>query len=174
MLKFVRLADQAVVTEQDIDPLCTAPSPLFRPDAELYAPIAAAARPPFDPLTQVVEEVAPVLVQGIWTQAWAVRTATPAEAAAAAAALIDRFSAAMTAFMDAKARERRYDNRLSCALRAGFVGPFQAEGLAFAQWMDASMAYGYQVISQVQAGQRQMPASVAAFLAELPELVWPA
>ena len=38
------------------------------------------------------------------------------------------FDAALVAYLDATARERRYDNRVTCALRAGYPGPFQAEG----------------------------------------------
>lgn len=83
------------------------------------------------------------------------------------------FESALDAHLDAKAQERRYDNRITCALRAGFTGPFQAEGIAFAQWMDACNAYAYQLLADVQAGVRQPPANVEAFVEELPDLVWP-
>lgn len=83
-----------------------------------------------------------------------------------------RYDAALTAHFDAKAQERRYDNRLTCALRAGFPGPFQAEGLAFAQWMDNCNAYAYTVMGQVLGGLRPMP-TVEAFIEEMPDLIWP-
>lgn len=83
------------------------------------------------------------------------------------------FEAALDAHLDAKAHERRYTDRFTCALRAGYTGPFQAEGIAFAQWMDNCNAYAYQLLSDVQAGNRQPPASIAAFIEELPDLVWP-
>lgn len=83
-----------------------------------------------------------------------------------------RYDAELMAFFDRKAMERRYENRVTCALRAGFPGPFQADGLAFAQWMDQCNAYGYQVIDDVKAGKRQLP-SEDEFIAELPPMVWP-
>lgn len=88
------------------------------------------------------------------------------------AALVAQYEQALTEHLDAKARERRYDSRITCALRAGFPGPFHAEGTAFAQWMDNCNSYAYQVLADVQAGNRTLP-SVEAFIAELPDLIWP-
>jgi len=73
---------------------------------------------------------------------------------------------------DAKAKEKRYDNRLTCALRAGYAGPFQAEGQAFAQWMDTCNAYAYGVMAEVVQGTRPLP-TIDDLLAELPVLTWP-
>ena len=81
-------------------------------------------------------------------------------------------TAALEAHYDTKARERRYDNRLTCALRAGYAGPFQAEGAIFAIWMDTCNEYGYQVMQDCLAGNRAIP-TADELLAELPELVWP-
>lgn len=80
---------------------------------------------------------------------------------------------AMTQMFDTEAQSRRYDNRITCALRAGYTGPFQAEGQAFATWMDECNALGYQMLAEVQAGIRPMPASVTSALALLPPMVWP-
>lgn len=85
---------------------------------------------------------------------------------------VDEFVAAMDANFDAKAREKNYDNRITCALRAGYAGPFQAEGIAFAQWMDNSYAASYQILAAVQAGERTAPTTTAALLAELPQFDW--
>lgn len=86
--------------------------------------------------------------------------------------IINELTAALEHHYDATARERRYDNRFTCALRAGYVGPFQAEGIAFAQWMDACNAYGYQVMTDCLSGTRVIPAA-AELIAELPLIVWP-
>ena len=83
------------------------------------------------------------------------------------------YERALDAHLDAKAKERRYNDRFTCALRAGYTGPFQAEGIAFAQWMDNCNAYAYQLLTDVEAGNRQPPATIAAFVEELPDLVWP-
>lgn len=85
---------------------------------------------------------------------------------------VEQYVAAMDANFDAKARQNNYDSRITCALRAGYAGPFQAEGIAFAQWMDNSYAAAYQILAAVQAGQRPAPESTAALLAELPQFDW--
>jgi len=80
----------------------------------------------------------------------------------------------MTDLFDTTAQSKHYDNRITCALRAGYQGPFHDEGVAFATWMDNCNAQGYAMLAQVQAGMMAMPATVADALALLPELQWPA
>ncbi|MDX9956433.1 MAG: hypothetical protein RBT75_20220, partial [Anaerolineae bacterium] len=82
------------------------------------------------------------------------------------------FDAKLLALFDEKAAEKRYDNRITCALRAGYSGPFQADGVAFAQWMDACNAHCYAVLDDVNAGLRPIP-TWDVLRAELPVLVWP-
>ena len=83
------------------------------------------------------------------------------------------FDAALVAHLDATARERRYDNRVTCGLRAGYPGPFQAEGMAFAGWMDQCNALAYQLLAEVVAGTRPMPESPQALIDLMPAMVWP-
>jgi hypothetical protein len=85
---------------------------------------------------------------------------------------VDQYVAAMDANFDAKAAEKNYDSRITCALRAGYAGPFQAEGIAFAQWMDGSYAAAYLILAAVQAGERPAPETTDALLAELPQFDW--
>jgi len=80
--------------------------------------------------------------------------------------------ATLEAHYDATAQTRRYDNRLTCALRAGFAGPFQAEGTAFAVWMDTCNARGYQIMADCLAGRRAIP-TPEGLVAEMPVMVWP-
>ena len=83
----------------------------------------------------------------------------------------------MTALFDATAQARNYDNRLTCALRAGYPGPFHDEGVAFATWMDTQNAKAYALLAQVKAGAIPMPESVDAaldLLDLLDPMVWPA
>lgn len=87
---------------------------------------------------------------------------------------IARCTAALEAHYDAVAQERRYDDRYTCALRAGYPGPFQAEGQAFAVWMDECNLRAYQLMAAVQFGTRAMPATTDALLGELALMVWPA
>ena len=80
----------------------------------------------------------------------------------------------MTALFDATAQARNYDNCVTCALRAGYPGPFHDEGVAFATWMDTQNAKAYTLLAQVKAGAIPMPESVDAALALLDPMVWPA
>ena len=86
---------------------------------------------------------------------------------------IAAFGSALDAHLDTTAQQRRYDNRLTCALRAGYPGPFQAEGIAFAGWMDQCSALAYQLLAEVMQGTRPMPDSPQALIDLLPVMVWP-
>lgn len=84
------------------------------------------------------------------------------------------FDAALTAHLDATAQSRRYDNRITCMVRAGFPGPYQAEGAAFATWCDTCNSIAYTLMAEVQAGTRPLPETTQALIDELPLMVWPA
>lgn len=86
--------------------------------------------------------------------------------------VIAMYTAAMDRLFDVTAQAKRYDNRVTCALRAGYPGPFQAEGLAFAQWMDECNALGYSILAEVKSGAREQP-TVGEFIDLLPPMVWP-
>lgn len=96
-----------------------------------------------------------------------------AEPQMVAAAIQRDLTAELESHYDKTAQQRRYDNRLTCALRAGYAGPFQAEGQAFAIWMDTCNAYAYQVMADCLAGTRPAP-TAAELIAELPPMLWPA
>lgn len=82
------------------------------------------------------------------------------------------YTDALESHYDTVAREKNYDDRKTCALRAGIVGsPFQAEGQRFGAWMDTCNLQAYQILAQVKAGTRRLP-SVQEFIAELPEFSW--
>jgi hypothetical protein len=85
---------------------------------------------------------------------------------------VGSFVVALEAMFDREAQSHRYDNRFTCALRAGYQGPFQEEGLKFASWMDSCNALGYQIMAECQAGTRPIPTE-AEFLALMPPMVWP-
>ena len=173
------------VSERDIKleyPNTSFAEPFVPPEA--YAAVFASPQPAYDPVTQVVLEAAPEATpKGTYEQRWVVTpryTSHEEEAAAAAAdaqakqaALIASYDTALTAHLNATAQAKRYDDRVTCMVRAGFAGPFQAEGQAFATWADTCNMYAYTMLQAVQAGSRPSPASVEAFIAELPAMVWP-
>lgn len=145
---------------------------------EPYAVVFQSPRPEYNPQTHSIKEIAPELTaKGHWEQRWEVvelpQEEVETNAARAALAMQQAIINAMSQLFDSTAQARRYDNRVTCALRAGYPGPFQAEGQAFATWMDTCNALGYQMLAEVEAGTRPMPASVQEALDLLPEMVWP-
>lgn len=80
-------------------------------------------------------------------------------------------TAAVQNFLDAKAKELLYDSCLSvCSYIDTGVAKFDAEGRAFRAWRSAVWAKGYEILAQVQAGQRPIPTE-EQLIAELPQLV---
>jgi hypothetical protein len=85
---------------------------------------------------------------------------------------LEDFQQAHDAHLNAAARARRYDSIHTAALRAAYAGPWQAEGIAFAQWMDACNVAGYALLAEVEAGAKPAP-TVEEYIASLPALVLP-
>lgn len=79
-----------------------------------------------------------------------------------------QYEAALDAHLDAVARQHRYDNRFTFALRAGFPGPYQADGAAFALWMDTCNYHAFRLLESVLAGESGIPSSAEEFIAMLP------
>ena len=73
--------------------------------------------------------------------------------------------------LDSKAQELNYDTCLSvCSYIDTGVPKFDAEGKAFRAWRSAVWAKGYEILAQVQSGERSIPTE-EELIAELPVLV---
>ncbi len=135
------------------------------------------AQPAHDLLTQVAREIDPAPINGLWTQRWEVvdldAETIAANQAAQAAATLSAYDTVLTEHLDKTAQARRWDSRITLAVRAAYPNPWQADAKAFGTWMDTCNALAYQWMNEVQAGTRAMPVSTAAFLAALPPMVWP-
>lgn len=86
--------------------------------------------------------------------------------------IIAKYESELDAHLDAVAQSYRYRDRITFALRAGYPGPYQAEGIAFGAWMDTCNAQAYALVARVKAGSEAMP-SLEAFITSLPEFVLP-
>lgn len=86
--------------------------------------------------------------------------------------IVADYERALDQHLDAAAQSRRYNDRFTFALRAGYPGPYHAEAVVFAAWMDDCNAQAYQLLQDVQAGTATLP-TVEAFIAALPVLVLP-
>lgn len=80
--------------------------------------------------------------------------------------------AAVDKHIDGTAQAKGYDNRVTCALRAGYPNPWQTECLAFGQWMDSCYAKCFDVVAEVESGTRTIP-TVKQLIEELPAMAWP-
>lgn len=142
-----------------------------------FTQVIDALQTAYDPMVFRAEQEGPRLVDGVWTRRWAYYPLTPEEIAAKQAEAftqaVTAFDTALTAHLDNTAKAKRYDNRITCMVRAGFPGPFHAEGTAFAAWCDTCNILAYQMLQAVQAGTQPMPESPQAFIATLPAMVWP-
>lgn len=80
---------------------------------------------------------------------------------------------AVQAHLDSIAKERGYDDILSCATYATSTNPqFAGEGQACVSWRDAVWGACYAIMADVLAGNRPVP-SEGELLAELPAMAWP-
>lgn len=122
------------------------------------------------PFTANPNDVEPLGVE-IYTMAVAGEFGAIAQYVAPLPTLED-YDAALTAHLDSVAQSKRYADRISCSVRAGYPGPFQSEGIAFATWMDTCNQIGYQILADFQAGNIPQP-SVEDVIAALPQMVWP-
>lgn len=86
--------------------------------------------------------------------------------------LQNQLTAALNRHLDSVAGQRRYDDRFTCSLRAGFPGPFQEEGTVFAAWMDACNLVAYTILAECKGGLRPVPTE-EELVEALPLIEWP-
>lgn len=157
-------------------PQVSFPSEFTPPDG--YAVFHQTNAPAYDPVTQGYREIAPAQINGEWTQQWEVYDLPPEQAASNQAqahqALMDRIAAETQARLDAFASTRGYDGMLSlCSYAASAIPKFAAEGSYGVSARDATWATLYDILAEVEAGTRPIPAGFEEIEPELPPLVWP-
>ena len=72
---------------------------------------------------------------------------------------IEALKNAVQAHLDATAQADDWDSIYTAALRASFAGPYQANGIAYATWMDACWLRCHEVEAEVLAGKRAVPSA---------------
>lgn len=138
-------------------------SPLEPGVFHIPAHATAQAPPP------ILQDEVSVFADGEWTT---VKIEEPVVPEKTEEQLILEIQTAVASHLDIQAKEKLYDSIHTAALRAGFVGPFQTEGIAFATWMDACWVKCYELLAEVKVGTRSVmtPEEV---IHELPILVLP-
>lgn len=86
---------------------------------------------------------------------------------------VTEYTQAVQAHLDMTAQTHNYDGILSACTYAGSSVPkFAAEGQACVLWRDNVWASSYQILGEVQVGQRQPP-TISELLTMLPAMTWP-
>jgi hypothetical protein len=176
------------------NPNTSFPFPFVPP--EHYKWVFPTPQPTFNPVTQMVLEIAPELtIKGTWEQRWNVvpkfqaytdedgvlHTVAEQEAAAIADANAKKLQTLQESIvkqtqdrLDTFAKTRNYDGILSAATYATSTVPkFQQEGQYAVVARDQTWATLYEILAEVQTGTRPAPTSYADIEPELPVLAWP-
>lgn len=86
---------------------------------------------------------------------------------------LEDYSAAVQGLLDAKARERQYENIQSAVSYRDDPNPrYAAEGQSLFEWRSAVWTYAETELAKVTSGQREAP-GIDAFVSELPTFAWP-
>lgn len=131
--------------------------------------IMPVARPEYNQNTHVATEATPALVNGVWTQQWAI---TALDAGVANARIQANVVAAVQARLDTFANTRNYDGILSaCTYATSQVPKFAAEGQRAVDLRDSTWNALYTILAEVQAGNRVVLV-YTDIESELPVLSW--
>ncbi|MEN5277300.1 hypothetical protein ABE527_10145 [Brucella sp. TWI432] len=85
----------------------------------------------------------------------------------------DVYRLEIQAMIDAKARERQYDNGSTLASYVNStIKQWSIEAQSFVAWRDAVWLYALSELDKVQKGERDQP-TIKKFMAELPAFGWP-
>lgn len=172
---------QYPVTEQEIRyqfPNTSFPMPFAPPEG--FAWVFPTPKPTFDWISQnVIEAVPESLGDGNWEQRWQIIELDPEQVASnqawKVAQIKDSIVNQTQNRLDEFARTRNYDGILSACTYATSPTPkFAAEGQYCVAARDATWATLYQIMADVEAGNRPLPENFASIAPELPVLTWPA
>lgn len=188
---------QYPISEQDIralNPNTSFPFPFQAP--EEYAVVFEVPKPEYNTVIEVAIEGAPELTnKGTWQQTWKVQgafteytdsegvvhtvqeqedAALAKDAAEKAQRLQESVTQSTQQRLDDFAKTRNYDGILSaCTYATSTVVQFKAEGQYCVEARDATWGKLYEILAEVQAGTRPVPAGYADIEADLPVLSWP-
>lgn len=109
----------------------------------------------------------------MWTPDTSIIITAEQKAADQRTALEAMFSNAIQVHLDTTASQRRYDSIHTAISYRDDANPvFASEAAVLFAWRSAVWTYSTAELDKVMAGERDIP-TVDAFLAELPEIVWP-
>ena len=141
-------------------------------------PVYSTEQPKYDSVTHSIAELPPSYINGRWEQQWEVYELAPevvlANQQSVSEALQQSVVASTQERLDSFARTRNYDGILSaCTYATSNIPKFAAEGQVAVNLRDATWAALYQILEEVQAGQREAPTGFSDIEPLLPPLEWP-
>jgi hypothetical protein len=149
------------------------------PPAELLAQwgvfaVTPVNQPAFDPASHKAVEGDPTEKNGQWVQVWQVVPLTADEIAGRLAVLQADVISQTQNRLDSFAQTRGYDGILSaCTYATSTVEKFATEGQYCVGARDATWAKLYELLAEIEAGDRPVPSGYADIENELPALTWP-
>lgn len=141
-------------------------------------PVKSSNPPYFNSLTHKLVEGTPIESDGEWLQQWAIIPLSKDEVLTNISQVQDNLRIQIVAEaqerLDSFARTRNYDGILSaCTYATSNVPKFAAEGQVAVNLRDATWAALYQILEEIQAGQREAPSGFSDIEPLLPPLEWP-
>lgn len=83
------------------------------------------------------------------------------------------FTQAVETYMDKTAKTKGYDNIAKAITYYNSIdATFAAEARSLSKWRDKVWRKCYDILAEVKAGTRPIPANVEEVIAELPEIMW--
>lgn len=142
-----------------------------------YAIVVGSERPSYDPVAEGIREAAPKQVNGVWTQQWEVFGLDEEQVLKNREVFQQRLKQTIVDEtqnrLDEFARERGYDGIMSLCTYAASTNPrFQAEGQLGIAVRDQTWSKLYEIMEDIENGQRELPVEPESILLELPPLTW--
>lgn len=150
----------------------------FMPPAP-FAVVNDVNLPEYNKETQRLAEVAPAKESNQWKRKWEVRSLAQEEINEIKRIKKNRVVAELIncvqSRLDTFARSRNYDNILSaCTYTTSKIPKFSAEGQCCVRARDDTWMKLFDILDQIDKGDRPLPESYADIESELPVLEWPA
>lgn len=130
--------------------------------------------PTLTPFQQTEEKTEQDPETGKWKQTWEIIEITdPVKVATIKEELYQQAKSQLIGevenFLNSEARKKQYYDIRSAALRAAYSGPYQEEGIKFAQWMDACWFKTFELLAKIKDETISKPTN-EEFLKMLPML----
>lgn len=140
-----------------------------------YATLNEPNEHPFPGEFEVLTETTPTEIDGKWFKQYVVTPLSADEIQNIKVASKHKLLKDVQQHLDKTAQVRKYDSLLSlCTYATSTNAVFQAEGQAGVQWRDDMWTKVYQILDQIDLGDRPASTTFDDIAKELPVLIWPA